>query len=259
LLKLAIKARERRKLIREIITEISSSSDQHSDSIDPFARAVDRLSDPTFERMLPFPFVGSEAPIRFKLVEENWQYVGRTKFKELVQELQEVQGSRNYTTVWLHGTQGYGKSHLLAVLVCYLTARDERVVYIPDCPALLEDPVEYLQAIMLFAWADDIAIQKFIMTLNTLKKINHFFKNRKNVIFVIDQMNALKFDGSREQKKREDLSDWIKRFAFRHKKIYSFSVNNTDYHEEAQNQHQSRMLPVYGGLTEVSHRKIMSY
>ena len=142
-------------------------------------------------------------------------------FRKLLEELKMVRESGSYTAVWLHGTQGYGKSHLLAILVCYLAAQDERVVYIPDCPALLEDPVEYLQAIMLFAWADDIAIQKFIMTLNTLKKINHFFKNRKNVIFVIDQMNALEFDGSREQKKREDLSDWIKRITFRHKKVLS--------------------------------------
>ena len=74
-----------------MIIEVNSSSDQYSgqyfDFIDPFSRAVDQFSDPTFEHMLPFPFIGSEAPVRFKQVEENWQYVGRTKFKELVQEL----------------------------------------------------------------------------------------------------------------------------------------------------------------------------
>ena len=105
--------------------------------------------------------------------------MGRTKFKELLQELKKVQESDNYSTVWLYGTQGYGKSHLLAALVCYLAAQDERVVYIPDCRALLEDPVEYLQAAMLFAWADDIAIQKTIMTLNTLEEIKEFFKSQK--------------------------------------------------------------------------------
>ena len=166
-------------LIREMIGEINSSSDQHSgqhsgqysDSIDPFPRAVDQFSDPTFEHMLPFPFISSEAPVRFKLVEENWKYVGRTKFKELVQELKEVQESKNHPTLWLYGTQGYGKSHLLAALVCHLIARDERVIYIPDCRALLEDSVEYLQATMLFAWADDIATRDTIMTLNTLRGI----------------------------------------------------------------------------------------
>jgi hypothetical protein len=73
--KLTARAREQRKLIREIVTEINSSSDQHSDqnsdSIDPFTRAVDKLSDPAFECTLPFPFVGSEAPVRFKLDKEG--------------------------------------------------------------------------------------------------------------------------------------------------------------------------------------------
>jgi chromosomal replication initiation ATPase DnaA len=141
------------------------------------------------------------------VVEGNWQYVGRTKFKELLQELKKVQGSDSYSTVWLYGTQGYGKSHLLAALVCYLIAQDERVVCISDFQALLhEDPVRYLQTIMLFAWADDIATQKIIMTLNTLKEIKKFFKSRKNVIFVIDQMDALKTYSRREKKETRRLT-----------------------------------------------------
>jgi|SRR5947209_17602433 len=258
---LAAQARERRKRIKEIITDINDSSDQRSNSAEPanaLPGAVDQLSHPAFECKLPFPFVGSKAPVRFTLVEGNWQYVGRTKFKELLQELKKVQESDNYSTVWLYGTQGYGKSHLLAALVCYLAAQDERVVYIPDCRALLEDPVEYVLATMLFAWADDIATQKIIMTLNTLEEIREFFKSVKKVIFVVDQMNALKVDGPREQKEREEVSGWIKRFAFRHKKVYSSSGNNADYHKQAQNQNQNRLLPVYGGLTRVSRRKIMS-
>jgi hypothetical protein len=254
---LAAKARERRESIKEIITDINDSSSQHSNSVEPanpLPGAVDQLSDPTFERILPFPFVGSEAPVRFKVIKGNWQYVGRTKFKELVQELKKVQRSDIYSTVWLYGTQGYGKSHLLAALVCYLATQGEQVVYISDCRALLEDPVKYLRATMLFAWADDIIIQK---TLNTLEEIGEFFKSQKNVIFVIDQMNALKIDGFREKEKREKLSNWIKRFTFRHKKVYSSSANNADYHKKAQDEDQNSMLPAYGGLTEVSNRKIM--
>jgi len=254
---LATRANERRKRIKEIITSINSSSDQHSNSVDPLRGAVDQLSDPTFERTLPFPFVGSEAPVRLKVVKGYWQYVGRTKFKELVQELKKVQESDVYSTVWLYGTQGYGKSHLLAALVCYLAAQDETIVYIPDCRALIENPVQYVRAAMLFAWADDITIQK-ILTLNTLEEIENFFASKKNVIFVIDQMNALKTDGPMEKERRQRLSEWIKCFTFRHKKVYSSSANNTDYHKQAQNENQHSLLPVYGGLTEVSHRKIMS-
>ena len=86
----------------------------------------------------------------------HWRYVGRTKFKQLVQNFDEVRCDEHYTSLWLYGTQGYGKSHLLAALVCYLAAQDERVVYIPDCRSLLDDPVEYVKTAMLFAWADDV-------------------------------------------------------------------------------------------------------
>jgi hypothetical protein len=116
---LATRARERRKVIREIITKINGSSDQHSGSIDPFSKAADRLSDPTFEGTLPFPFIGFKTPIRFKSVEGKWRYMGRTKFKEFLQALKDIRKDDSYDTVRLYGTQGYGKSHLLAALVCY--------------------------------------------------------------------------------------------------------------------------------------------
>ena len=184
--------------------------------------------------------------------------MGRTKFKELLQEFKKVQESDNHSTLWLYGTQGYGKSHLLAALVCYLAAQDERVVYVSDCRALLENSVEYLRAAMLFAWADDIATQKAIMRLRDSKEIEKFFGEKTKVIFVIDQMNALKIDGPKDKTKREDTSNWIGRFTFRHKKVYSSSANNADYHKLVRNQNQGTLLHAYGGFDEVSYRKIMS-
>src|SRR5256885_2360597 len=161
---IATKAREQRIRIRKIITDLDGSSDQHSNSVDldnPLPRAVDKLSDPSVEHTLAFPFVGFEVSNRFraKYTERNWRYVGRTKFKELVERLKLVRDSEDTRAIWLYGTQGYGKSHLLAALVCYLAAQDERVVYIPDCRSWLLDPLTYVQAAMLFAWADDINAQ----------------------------------------------------------------------------------------------------
>ena len=211
---LAIRANERRKHIREIITDINGPSDQCSNSVEPanplpgavdqhgpsdqcsnsvepanplpgavdqhgpsdqcsnsvepanpLPRAVDQLSDPTFYRNLPFPSVFAVVPNRFKddgKAQGNWPYMGRTKFKELLQTLNNVRKDRSRTTAWLYGTQGYGKSHLLAALVCYLAAQDERVVYIPDCRVWLLDVVGYMQAAMLFAWAGNIDAQRKI-------------------------------------------------------------------------------------------------
>src|SRR4051812_37796737 len=84
---------------------------------------------------LPFPFVGDALSKRFKVDpkddEDNWFYMGREKFVELLNKLRHVQQSRNKKGFWLYGTKGYGKSHLLAALVCHLVSQGERVICIP--------------------------------------------------------------------------------------------------------------------------------
>ena len=249
-----------------MITDISRSSDQHSNSIEPanpLPGAVDQLSDPTFNRKLPFPSMIDVVPNRFKFddtAEAKWLYIGRTKFKELLEKLKEVRKSRSYTTVWLYGTQGYGKSHLLAVLVCYLAAQDEQVVYIPDCREWLRDPVGSIRVAMLFAWADDITTQKEIMILNTEDEIETFFECQKNVIVVVDQLNALtESNGSSEEiKRRRQLYSWLMRFTFKHTVVFSSSANYKEYLESSKEQTSNCVVRVYGGLDRVSHRKIMS-
>jgi len=266
----ATKAREQRIRIRKIITDLDASSDQHSNSAvdnsiepaNPLPGAVDQLSDPTFNRKLPFPFVMGIVPNRFKddgTAEAKWSYMGRTKFKELLEKLKEVRKTRGYTTLWLYGTQGYGKSHLLAALVCYLAAQDERVVYIPDCREWLRDPVECIRVAMLFAWADDITTQKEIMTLNTEDEIETFIKRQKNVIVVVDQLNALtESNGSSEQiKKRGQLHSWLMGLTSKHTAVFSSSANYREFLEQSKRQTTNLVVPVYGGLERVSHRKIM--
>ena len=252
--KLAIEARERKRRIKEIIAYINGSSDQYSNSADPFPRAVDKLSDPTFECTLPFPFIACEAPVRIKVGKRGWQYERREKFKDLLQALKKVRESDSYNTVWLCGTQGYGKSHLLAALVCYLIAQDERVIYIPDCQALLQSPARYVQGVMLFTWADDITTQKKIMTLDTEEKIQNFFESQRNIIIFIDRKDAL--NGPTKQAKR--VKSWLTCLASGHKKVFSSSPNYTDYHEEIHKEDLSEVVDVYGGLERVSHCKIVS-
>src|SRR5207248_2589765 len=113
-----------------------------------------------------------------------------TKFKELVQTLKNVRESGTRNTVWLYGTRGYGKSYMLAALVCYLVAQDERVVYIPNCRELLKDSVKYVQAAMLFAWADDSTAQEEIIKLHNEDAISAFFDSQKPLIIVVDQKNG---------------------------------------------------------------------
>jgi hypothetical protein len=175
--------------------------------------------------------------------------MGRTKFKELLQALKKVRNDDTEITLKLYGTQGYGKSHLLAALVCYLAAQDERIVYIPDCRAWLGEPVQYMQAAMLFAWADDIPTQEEIKTLRTQKKISEFFQSQEGVIIFVDQTNGMK--------ESKELNSWLNALSFNHKKVYSSSANDMNYHDQASKENYDHVLGVYGGLDEVSHRNVI--
>jgi hypothetical protein len=254
-------ARKRRRRIREIITKINGSSDQHSNSVHALPGAVEQLSNPIFEHKLPFPFIGS-VPNRFKVDNKTgiWSYEGRIKFRKLLEELKIARESLSDSTVWLYGTQGYGKSHLLAVLVCYLAAQDERVVYIPDCREWLRNPVRYIKKAMLFAWADDITTQEEIKTLVTETDIDTFFERQKNVLVISDQLNALTGSdcSSEEMNRRASLHGWLMSLTSDHTAVFSSSANYREFIKQADQQSSHRLVRVYGGLKRVSHHKIMS-
>ncbi|KIX05608.1 uncharacterized protein Z518_03580 [Rhinocladiella mackenziei CBS 650.93] len=256
-IQLATEANKRRKAVKDIITQMNDSPDQHSDSIDPLPGAIDKLSDPTSNHILDFPFIDS-MPERFNelnIAEGKWLYMGRTMFKDFLHEVKEVRKSQVYRRCWLYGTQGFGKSHLLAALVCYFAAQDERVVYLPDCRCLLDDPVSYVKSAMLFAWADDFTTQKKIMALRTQDQIEKFFKYQENVIFVVDQMDALISDGIPNRKMALTLYNWMIRFAFFHKAILSFSANCTTNFEVFGYQTPCHVVRVYGGFSETEMKQ----
>jgi hypothetical protein len=84
-------------------------------------------SDPTQLQMLPFPAVAfppflSPGP-RFTLDAQNrFQYMGRTAFAALWHALKTTCGNE----IVVYGTEGYGKSFILAALACCLI-RNSRV------------------------------------------------------------------------------------------------------------------------------------
>ena len=183
--------------------------------------------------------------------------MGRERFRDLLNKLRRTQQNRRRTALWVYGTRGYGKSHLLAALVCYLAVRGERVVYIPDCRECLKSPVEYIQAAMLFAWADDDDdnIQREIISLDTQEKIRHFFRSNQKILFVIDQMNGLaEMDGDDNQTRdrKGKVREWLDGCRASHKAILSASANYKAYLQSSEMQNTEVTMRVYGGLTEVS-------
>src|SRR5438045_1959362 len=251
-------ARRRRERIRQEIEgskpEIVPSS-QGVPTPKPDNNIVYQLSNPAFKTKLPFPFVGDATPNRFdvdnKTEEKSWFYMGREKFAELIREFEHIRSDSGWTALIVYGTRGYGKSHLLAALVCYLAAREEKVVYIPDCREFLDDPVPYMRAAMLFAWTDNEK-QQNIMALKTEEDIYQFFQEQDDVIFVINQLNALdkqKTDDEDTAKWKTYLHRWLNRFRASHKAILSSSANNQSMLNAAPKQSSKKMIYVHGGFT----------
>jgi Cdc6-like AAA superfamily ATPase len=252
--KVAIDASKRRNDIRKEIKARGTLND-----------IAVKFSEPSFYSKLLFPFVGKPLPSRFDIDKEHkWSYMGRERFTELLNEVEEPWLS-NRSALWVYGTRGYGKSHILAALVYYLSDTEKRIVYIPDCRACVPNAIPYLQAAMLFAWADDENKKEEIMRLKTWEKIYDFFQNSESfgnsreLIFVIDQMNALAEsdeDSHIQKTKKANLCDWLERFRAGHKAILSTSANDKTYLQRSQRQTTETTIRVYGGFTPVSSNNI---
>ena len=242
---------------------VSPSNDVVSPSNDVVScpNYILHLSNPTFDTKLPFPFVGQIVPSRFQVNgkdnERDWFYMGREEFANLVKDFERIRSDPQRSALTIYGTRGYGKSHLLTALVCYLAAREEKVVYIPDCREFMRQPVPYIIAAILFAWADDKSEQLKIMALDTQEKINMFFQGKKDVVFVIDQTNALEEEKGDVQptiNKKAQLRDWLQGIQATGKAVLSSSANNHSILNGALKQSSNEVMPVYGGLTKVGLR-----
>ena len=216
------------------------------------------LSDPTLVTRLPFPFPGDRKPTeRFAILDNvYWSYMGREYFTTLLDEVTRLMKSPT-RELSLYGTIGYGKSHLLAALVCYLTVHGTRVVYVPDCRKCCDEPFTYFQAAMLFTWANDTEMQEDIKKLESMEDIDLFFQSQPGkLLFIYDQMNALDMENEKHDtvsnSRKQELRKWMDAFAFSHKVIYSASGNCTARVYMEQKQTNDWKLYIYGGFSAVS-------
>jgi hypothetical protein len=166
--------------------------------------------------------------------------------------------SHHYFRLWLNGTRGYGKSHLLAMLVCYFIANNARVIYIPDWRESLTNITAYVRDAMFLTWADDPDAQQEIMGLTTKEDVFSFLKHKgTDVILVVDQISGLQGDGE----VNNDIGEaWgmINRLWYGRKAVLSASANYTTYLQGQQVETSNTTMRVNGGLTPVScGKKIM--
>lgn len=152
-------------------------------------------SDPNNYHSIPFPFMYHERPIeRFSLHDDTFEYMGREAFQRVDKQVSSLKLGDGYTRLYIEGTMGYGKSHILAALACMLYRQGKRVVFIPDCRAMLRDPLPYIKSALLCAFADPLLVEKRnqIRACTTKEQIYSFFHrlDGPTPYFIVDQINA---------------------------------------------------------------------
>jgi hypothetical protein len=153
---------------------------------------------------------------------------------------------------------GYGKSHMLAALVCLLVRVGERVIYLPDCRSMLQDPLDYLRKAFLLAFRDDDRVSASICGCNNYDDLVGVSKQYlpRRLCFIVDQLNALDPEPSGEDNVTNTSKDHFQRFILRasysHVYISSASANHKSAKYLETRQTDDEKLSLMGGMTKVS-------
>ncbi|RUS27583.1 hypothetical protein BC938DRAFT_483040, partial [Jimgerdemannia flammicorona] len=195
---------------------------------------AEEYSNPTNILRLPFPFTGFEKPTdRFAINDGSFEYMGREEFAQVLREIENLNCGDGYTKLFIFGSIGYGKSHILAAMVCLLLQQGKRVVFLPDCRAMVRGFPEYLQASLLLTFADSVYYQKKIYNCMSVNDIRSFCrelaKEEIYLYFIVDQLNALDNDENDNErmtnKKKGRVKDDLESTTYNHYYIMSASAN----------------------------------
>jgi Cdc6-like AAA superfamily ATPase len=179
--------------------------------------------------------------------------MGRRKFTELYEKIQGPSFIAGYEAIYLYGSSGSGKSHILAALVCQLIREGNRVVYIPDCAQLLNDFASVIQSALYFAFFDSEPHLGAITSAQKEEDLFKFWDKNKDVYFVVDQLNALELGGSSSalDNDKAKVTKHLRKMKYGRKYIFSASANEKLYQEAASKQSGVTVIRMNGGMTEV--------
>jgi len=161
---------------------------------------------------------------------------------------------RSFTT-FVYGTIGWGKSHLLAAMVCLLMRKGRKVVFLPDCKALLREPVDYFRSALLLTCAAEPAVQAQVATLCSVEAVVRFCKARNDLTFIVDQFNALEIDKDKDdgeiQKKKAAARQLIDSASYDRALLKAASANNVTAREIVHGkQLNMNIVTLFGGMTQ---------
>jgi hypothetical protein len=215
-----------------------------------------KYADPATRVLLPFPSL-IELPVnRFLWTNKNgvlhFEFMGRTIFGELKTRTKKDNFTNALETLYVYGTSGSGKSHLIAAFVCQLICLGHRVLYLPDCYFMLMDPPLAIRKALIFAFHDTNDLDDVDMFDH--QSMLNFISGKEKLWIIVDQLNALevlgKDDGLNDRKR--DVRAMLDRMQPGHPYVLSASANEVSNREVTFKQKRTDVLTVYGGLTNVS-------
>ncbi|CAB5310535.1 unnamed protein product [Rhizophagus irregularis] len=214
-------------------------------------------SNPKKLLSLPFPYPGQKKPIDRFAINDNgfFNFMGRKEFKNVLTTINKFRSGTGYMKLFVYGTVGYGKSHILSAIACFLFRTGRRVVYIPDCRQLSVDPIDYVKSALFLAYHDDDAKINEINSCENFEDITNFCKKlqfKEQLYFIIDQMNAL--DENDNTGVNIDVKTQIRRdldkMANHHYYIMSSSANNKTMLHLMAKQTGELKIKLFGGFDE---------
>lgn len=220
------------------------------------------MCNPNKSLKMPYPYLGPNRP-QDRFIWHNdgtFLYHGRKAFAVVLDRVKamKISGGNGYKELYIQGTMGYGKSHLICALVCYLIKSGEYVIYAPDCKSLTADPFKYLRDSFRLAFADSPEVVQMLggcLGMQDLEALAERIAELGIRMYVfIDQANALDAGsgGRTSSKSREKLMESLSRMTYSHFFIQSASANFEMAAQARFTQEQVDKLELYGGYDDAS-------
>jgi IstB-like ATP binding protein len=213
------------------------------------------LSNPSTFTTLPFSSLLPMPSQRFEKRKINgvqqFEYMGRSMFRELQMRIEKGAFLDGNESLYLYGTSGSGKSHLLAALVYHLIRKGERVFYIPDCSSLLLEPAETMLAAFHFAFYDSPVLET-IGDPHDVGALIRIMSKHRDLYIIVDQVNTLELIEKDSCKARKEQAlDWLRSLRYKHRYIFGASANENSNRDADRKQSGISVCRIFGGMSRV--------
>lgn len=244
---------EYRDRVRNLISRIKEQAKTEKWTIESF-------SDPKNHFEIPYPVVDPDES-RFNLNRKiKFHFIGRTAFKNIYDDMWSERLTRRY-----HGTEGYGKSYILAGIVSLLLVNGLRVVYVPDCGELASnDPVRRLRRTLYTSFHDRPHRQTMVAELKTEKDIIRFcVQYRGKLVFIFDHYDAIEDSGLSTsvteigQERKRQLRELLDDISYGYRRVFCSSGNHLTSRLKQEAMKNDVYVDLCGGFNEVCARFIV--